>query len=157
MGKNFHFPMRQTLLLIGLCTCLVSCTDKAASVEDFSTRPVTLPDGTALTAEVLTKPQDMARGMMFREKLPEGRALLFIHQKPDRYPYWMYQVQVPLDIIWMDRRGKIVEISEDTPPCKGPSSTCTNHGGTVEASIVLEVPGGYARKHGVRLNEIIRF
>jgi uncharacterized membrane protein (UPF0127 family) len=151
--------MRQTLLLIGLCVCLVSCGggDKAASLEDFNTRPVTLPDGTVVTSEVLIKNQDMARGMMFRDNLPEGRGLLFIHEKPNRYSYWMYEVKVPLDIVWMDRRGKVVEISENTPPCNGKASTCPTFGGTVESSVVFEVPGGYARKHGIRLGEIIRF
>ncbi|MDZ4799339.1 MAG: DUF192 domain-containing protein [Bryobacteraceae bacterium] len=156
--KKLYFPMRQTLLLIGLCISLISCGgEKSASLEDFHTRPVTLPDGTAVTAEVLTKTGDMARGMMFRESLPEGRALMFVHERPSRQPYWMYSVKVPLDIVWLDRRGKVLEISENTPPCPGQASTCPSYGGTVDASIVIEVPGGYGRKHGIRLGEILRF
>jgi hypothetical protein len=105
---------------------------------------------------MLTKTADMARGMMFRDQLPEGRGLLFIHEKPGRNGYWMYQVKVPLDIIWMDRKGKVVEVAENVPPCLGKASTCPTFGGTVESSIVLEVPGGYARRHGVKVGEIIR-
>lgn len=152
--------MRLSLFVVSLCLCLVSCggsgSGDAASVEDFRTREVRLPDGTAVRAEVMTKPQDMARGMMFREALPEGRGMLFIHEAPNKYPYWMYSVKVPLDIIWMDRSGRIVEISENTPPCTGAASTCPNYGGTVAASIVLELPGGYGRKHGVRVGDMIR-
>ncbi len=147
-------------LLIGLCACLLSsCGDAGSpsSLEDFQSRPVTLPDGTVIKAEVLYKPADMARGAMFRDSLPEGQGLLFLHRTPGRYSYWMFQVKIPLDIIWMDPKGRVVEVSENTPPCPGQASTCGNYGGTVDSAIVLEVPGGYARKHGIAKGEIIRF
>lgn len=158
MGKKYHFPMRPILLLIVVSLCLLSCNDNGeiASQEDFSLREVTLPDNTRVKAEVLTKPVDMARGMMFRESFPEGRGMLFVHQSPNKYSYWMYQVKVPLDIIWMDRSGRIVEISENTPPCPGKASTCPNYGGTTESSLVLELPGGYGKRHGIRVGETIR-
>jgi uncharacterized membrane protein (UPF0127 family) len=150
--------MRLILFFIVAASCLVSCggNGESASQEDFSAREITLPDNTRIKAEVLTKPVDMARGMMFRDSLPEGRGMLFIHQSPNKYSYWMFQVKVPLDIIWMDRNGRIVEISENTPPCPGKASTCPNYGGSTEASIVLELPGGYGRKHGVRIGETVR-
>ncbi|MBC7927570.1 MAG: DUF192 domain-containing protein [Bryobacteraceae bacterium] len=150
-------------LLSGTCTILFvlcsGCTDGAApdNATDFRARSVTLPDGTAIKAEVMTEPADMARGMMFRDSLQEGRGMLFIHPASSKYAYWMFQTKVPLDIIWMDVRGKVVEISENTPPCKTVASQCVNYGGTVESSVVLELPGGQGRKHGVRVGELIRF
>jgi uncharacterized protein len=108
----------------------------------------------------LSNKTDMARGMMFRDTFPEGRGMLFIHPTPDRYPYWMYQVKMPLDIIWMDKQKRIVEIVENAPPCTGKASECQNtgtYGGTEVAMYVLELPGGYARKHGVVKGEFLRF
>jgi uncharacterized membrane protein (UPF0127 family) len=151
--------MRLILFVVSLCLTLVSCGgsgNEVSSMEDFHTRDVGLPDGTTVRAEVLTRPQDMARGMMFRDSLAPGRGMLFIHEKPEKYGYWMYQTKVALDIIWMDRQGRIVEISENTPPCPGKASTCPTYGGTVASSIVLELPAGYGSKHGVRVGETIR-
>jgi uncharacterized membrane protein (UPF0127 family) len=126
-------------------------------LEDFNTRPVTLPDGTRIQAETVTHQIDMGRGLMFRDSLPEGRGMLFIHGSPGKYSYWMYQVKMPLDIIWMDARGLVVEFVENAPPCKGPSSQCTNFGGNETALVVLELPGGTAKKHGVTRGALIRF
>ncbi len=158
MGLKLHFPMRQLLVIIVGVLGLVSCgsNGEVSSLDDFSIRALTLPDGSEVKAEVLTKPVDMARGMMFRESFPEGRGMLFVHQAPGKYAYWMYQTKVPLDIIWMDKSGKIIEVSENTPPCPGKASTCPSYGGNADASLVLELPAGYGRKHGVRVGEMIR-
>lgn len=147
----------RALLLLSLCFCSVACNRGSGALEDYNAREITLPDGTVVKAEVMMNTADMARGMMFRETLPEGRAMLFIHTNPNRYPYWMYQVRVPLDIIWMDKSRRIVEIVESAPPCTTKASECVNHGGTKEATYVLELPGGYGRKHGVREGEVLRF
>jgi uncharacterized protein len=141
-----------------LCGLLVGCGGGAQDVKDFNRRSVTLPDGTVVRAEVLTHQVDMARGMMFRDSLPEGEGMLFIHGSPGTYSYWMYQVKVPLDIIWMDANGTVVEISENTPPCPSKSAReCPSFGGTKPAMVVLELPGGYGRRHGVAVGQTIRF
>lgn len=155
-----YCPMWRFIPVGVLCILFAACRkDESALVQDFRSRPVTLPDGTTVRAEVMMQDQDMQRGMMFRESLPEGNGMLFIHSAPGKYTYWMYQVKIPLDIIWMDARGRVVEISENTPPCKGAASQCVklNYGGNKEAMVVLELPAGYGRKHGVAVGEIIRF
>lgn len=155
-----YCPMWRLIPVFIVCTILTACRkDESALVQEFSSRPVTLPDGSTVRAEVMTHDKDMMRGMMFRDSLPEGNGMLFIHPAPGKYAYWMYQVKVPLDIIWMDARGRVVEIVENAPPCKAAASECMNlkHGGNQEAMVVLELPGGYGRKHGVAIGEVIRF
>ena len=63
------------LLAVLLC---VGRGPKGGAVEDLKTRLVILPDGREIRAEVLIQPSEMARGMMYREPLPQGRGLLFI-------------------------------------------------------------------------------
>jgi uncharacterized membrane protein (UPF0127 family) len=150
--------MRIALSALLFCTILLaSCTRSGNSVEDFRRRRVTLPDGTVVRAEVMQDPTDMARGMMFRKEFPEGDAMLFIHERPDQHQYWMYQVEVPLDIIWMDARGNVVEVVENAQPCKTAASQCPQYGGSKPAQVVLELPGGYGRKHGVAVGQRIQF
>jgi uncharacterized membrane protein (UPF0127 family) len=69
----------------------------------------------------------------------------------------MYQVELPLDIIWMDARGNVVEVVEKAAPCKTAASQCPQYGGTRQAQVVLELPGGYGRKHGVAVGQKIQF
>ncbi len=117
-----------------------------------------MPNGKTITAEVMTNPVDMSRGMMFRDTLAANRGMLFIHGSPGRYAYWMFQVKIPLDIIWMDQNRRVVEISANTPPCPSKSARdCPNFGGHEEAMYVLELAGGMAAKYGVEKGSVINF
>jgi len=97
------------------------------------------------------------RGMMFRDSLPEDRGMLFIHGEPGRYSYWMFQVRIPLDMLWLDANRNIVEISADTPPCQTAASQCPKYGGNQAALMVLELPGGSVKKHGLQVGQTIAF
>jgi uncharacterized membrane protein (UPF0127 family) len=126
-------------------------------VEEFYTQIVTLPRGQQIRAEVSTNPTDMARGMMFRDSLAPDRGMLFMHPSPGLYSYWMYQVRIPLDIIWLDTSRRIVEISANTPPCRTKASQCPSYGGQQKSLFVLELAGGMADKYGLRLGDFISF
>ena len=139
------------------CLATISCSGSGQdAVEDYYLRRVTLPDGTVIKAEAVYHQVDMSRGMMFRESAPEGRGMLFTHNQPGNYSYWMYQVKVPLDIIWMTVDGVVVEMVENAPPCKQAKEQCPSFGGAKQAQVVLELPGGTARKHGVMTGQRIK-
>jgi hypothetical protein len=145
------------LVLLFLTLGLVGCGTQTATLEDFNTRAVTLPRGQQIRAEVMTQQADMMRGMMFRDSLAPDRGMLFIHTQQGKYSYWMYQVRIPLDIIWMDSGRRVVEISADTPPCKTAATQCPSYGGHYDARYVLELAGGMASKYGVRTGDRIEF
>jgi len=50
-----------------------------------------------------------------------------------------------------------VEISENTPPCRGQSWECPSYGGNHDAQFVLELAGGMARKYGLKLGDRLSF
>jgi uncharacterized membrane protein (UPF0127 family) len=147
----------RTLTLLAAALLLAGCGKDDTVQDQAGLREVILPDGTKVQAEVMMTDQDMMRGMMFRDSLPEGRGMLFVHSAPGKHTYYMFQVKIPLDIIWMDSRGRVVEISENAPPCKTAASQCPTYGGHEMASVILELPGGYGRKHGVAVGQMIRF
>jgi uncharacterized membrane protein (UPF0127 family) len=136
---------------------LAGCGTNSDAVDEFNTVKVTLPDGAVIRAEVMRNELDMRRGMMFRDSLSENRGMLFIHGSPGKYSYYMYQVKIPLDIIWIDSRNKVVEVSENTPPCATKASECPTYGGMHDALVVLELAGGVARKHGVKPGATVVF
>jgi uncharacterized membrane protein (UPF0127 family) len=125
--------------------------------EALGMQTVKLPGGQTIRAEVELSELDMQKGMMFRDSLARGRGMLFVHKTPSLYQYWMYQVRIPLDIVWMDSSHRIVEISPDTPPCKTKASLCPNYGGHQTAQFVLELGGGEARRLGLSLGQTLEF
>lgn len=137
--------MRTIAVLVTLVLAGCAPEPKAGLGE----RLVTLPGGKKIVAEVMLRPEDQARGMMFRDELPPDRGMLFIHETPGRRSYWMHNVKIPLDIIWMDAQRRVVEISANTPGCQDRPENCSSYGGAKASQYVLELAGGQAAKLGI--------
>jgi len=119
---------------------------------------VTFPNGKKVVAETLRNDFELVRGMMFRDSLPADRGMLFVHPKEDKYQFWMYQTKIPLDMIWMDRNHRIVEIAADVQPCKAAkASDCPHYGGHEPATFVLEVNAGGAAKNNLQVGQTLDF
>jgi uncharacterized membrane protein (UPF0127 family) len=134
-----------------------ACGKQGASLEDLNATTITLPDGVKIKAETMREQVDLARGMMFRDALRPNRGMLFVHPRPGKYSYWMYQTKVPLDIIWMDPDGRIVEIVSDVPPCTTAASQCATYGGNQVAQYVLELNAGQAAAYGLKVGDRLDF
>jgi len=146
----------RSLCIVLLLFC-AGCGPETGGVEDLRLRTVTLPDGQQIRAEVVMKADEMARGLMYRDSLPKGRGMLFIHDKPAPYRYWMHDVKIPLDIIFMDETRKIVYISADNPPCIAQPKDCPVYGGYHMEQFVLELAGGEARRLGLQTGQSLSF
>ncbi len=149
--------MRLLLPTLVAAAFLSACSRSSDATADLNTITVTLPDGTAITAELLTKPAEMEHGMMYREALPPGRGLLFVHQQPGYLRYWMSNVKAPLDIIFMDSSHEIMEISPDTPICTSDPRDCLTYGGHHLEQYVLELRAGEAKRLGLQEGQKLRF
>src|ERR1700730_14973439 len=143
-------------IILAALLSLAACGPKATTLEDFPTRPITLPGGQVIRVETMISNFEVLRGMMFRTSLASDRGMLFVHAKPDHYTYWMYQTLIPLDIIWLDSKRDIVEMVADAQPCTTQASKCAQYGGKQISSFVLEIPGGMARKFGLQLGQRIQ-
>ena len=144
--------------LAGAFLLLCSCGPKPTEVGDLNITEVMFPNGKSVQAETMFREIDQMRGMMFRDSLAKDRGMLFVHRADEGYPYWMYQVRIPLDIIWMNHDHQIVEISANTPPCRSKSSReCPSYGGRQKARYVLELAGGGAELYGLHVGDTLRF
>jgi hypothetical protein len=144
-------------LLFAVLLPLACCGPKAATLEDFPTRPITLPGGQVLHVEMEISNFELLRGLMFRTSLAPDRGMLFVYPKPDHYQAFMYQTLIPLDIIWMDSGRQIVALDENVPPCRTQASKCPKYGGKMIAAFALEINGGMARKYGLHTGQTIQW
>jgi uncharacterized membrane protein (UPF0127 family) len=148
--------MRLAVILISAAT-LVGCRDKSAVEDALHSVLVTLPNGQEIQAQPMVETSDLLRGMQFRRTLEPDHGMLYFQRPPGKYGYWMYQTLIPLDMIWIDADHKIVEIVENTPPCKTVASQCPMYGGHEIAKFVLQLGGGLAKKYGLKLGQQIQF
>ena len=74
--------------------------------------------------EVAQTPQQQSLGLMFRSELPDNRGMLFPFPSPRRASFWMKDVPVPLDMVFL-YQGKVVAIIT-APPCT--TKPCDTYG-----------------------------
>ena len=110
-------------------------------------------DGFRVDVEVARTEAARARGLMFREHLDPRAGMLFAFDVPKRYAFWMKNVRIALDIIWLDAAGRIVSIAERAEPCR--TDSCPTYAPEVDASFVLEVAGGFVKQHGIEVGQTV--
>ena len=141
-----------------LALLLCSCGEAPTKLEDLNATEITFPNGAKILADTMLQQLDLARGMMFRESLPADRGVLFAYGKTQKTSFWMYQVRIPLDIIWMDHTRRIVEIVPGATPCLSKkSSECPRYGGNRDALYVLELNAGSAAKLNLKTGDVLAF
>jgi hypothetical protein len=96
---------------------------------------------------VVKTPDKLYQGLGHRRELPEGQAMLFMMPLLEVQHFCMRGMQFPIDIIWIVQ-GKIVGLEKQVPP---------TFPGTLRSpqpvNYVLEVPGGFADRHGVKVGD----
>lgn len=142
---------------LALVMFVVSCGRGGTTFADINSQDITLPNGKTIQVERMLSAQEQMRGMMFRTSLADDRGMLYVHRESGLYPYWTFQYEIPLDMIWMDAGLKIVEILENVPACKLQASQCPHYGGTRVARYHLELASGMVKKYDLRLGQKIDF
>jgi uncharacterized protein len=94
--------------------------------------------------EIADTPELRQRGLMFRQRLPEDRAMLFDWHRVAPVSMWMRNTYVSLDMIFIAADGRVVKVAEATVPF---SEDIISSGEPVAA--VLEVVAGTAKRIGL--------
>jgi uncharacterized protein len=81
---------------------------------NVTNRTFALIDGHIFVLEVADTPEEIMRGLSYREFLGEDKGMLFVMPSTDIHEFWMNEMRFDLDFIWLDRL-KIVEITTNVP------------------------------------------
>ncbi|MBX3227770.1 MAG: DUF192 domain-containing protein [Labilithrix sp.] len=98
-----------------------------------------------ITAELARTPRDVERGLMYRRSMGDDQGMFFKLDKRSVHTFWMHNTCIALDMMFVDTDGLIVGIVEGAAPL-----TDTIRSVDCESAYVLEVNGGWSRKHGVQ-------
>lgn len=103
--------------------------------------------------EVAQTPQEQATGLMSRETLADNRGMLFPFDPPRPVSFWMKNVLIDLDMIFL-RDGEVIYVQGSAPPCQ--STPCPTYGPAGEMiDQVIELRGGRAAELGVKKSDRI--
>ena len=115
----------------------------------------TVPDGTRIRLELALTDQEKALGLMYRDSLPPDSGMLFVFDSDASLAFWMKNTFIPLDLVWLDAAGRVVDVRANVPPCR--ADPCPTYSPAAPARTVLEVNGGFAAAHGVKPGAVLRF
>ena len=158
--KQALFPSRAILAALGLLAMVGGCSPAVSEAPHPATRTqathpesglvviplsVTSANGKhPFRVELARSRFEQARGLMFRTAMGADEGMLFPLDPPRPASFWMKNTVIPLDIIFIgrDRRvlnvaAKTVPYSEDPIPSEG------------DVAAVLELVGGRAAQLGI--------
>ncbi|MES2931668.1 MAG: DUF192 domain-containing protein [Patescibacteria group bacterium] len=66
--------------------------------------------------EIADSDAERTQGLSGIAEVPPGSGLLFIFDRPERYGFWMKDMLIAIDIIWLADDGTVLEIEEGVSP-----------------------------------------
>jgi len=140
---------------IFLAVFIVLCRFVSSGYADEVVKKVCIKN-VCVQAQVAYSEAEKTRGLMYRVSLGWKSAMLFIFDEAARYGFWMKNMLIPLDIIWIDGNKKIVDITQNALPCKE-QDACYS---IIPASVVkyvLEVNSGFSEQNKIKIGDKVSF
>ena len=106
--------------------------------------------------EIAADDESRARGLMFRDSMPEDHGMLFIHDAQAPQAYWMKNTRIALDILYFDNQRKLVSQQRDVPPCTL-GDRCSAYPSQAPARYVVELNAGKAAEIGLQDGAELKF
>lgn len=134
-------------LFAGLLAAFVAVT--LARADNLTPLSISTQSGThRFMVEFADTPERRAVGLMHRQSMAADHGMLFDFKVDAPVAMWMRNTRIPLDMLFIARNGRIVNIAERAVPF---SETTIPSKGPVRA--VLELNGGTAARLGIKAGD----
>ena len=141
-----RIPVLRILALLALVTLAPPLGAQGAVTFDTSPLVIETANGRlAFKVEVADTAERRMLGLMHRPSLPADAGMLFDFKTDQPVSMWMKNTRIPLDMLFIERDGRIANIAERTVPF---SLASVSSKGAVHA--VLELNGGTAARLGIK-------
>lgn len=107
---------------------------------------IELPKG-KVYAEIVDTKASRELGLSGRTEMKKDEGMLFVFDDEGRFPFWMKDMQFPIDILWISEGGVVVHVVKNATPESYPSVFVNQLG----ALYVLELQAGAADEYGIIL------
>jgi len=105
----------------------------------------------AFQVELADTPQESELGLMNRASMPKDHGMIFEFRPARDVSMWMKNTLIPLDMLFMDDKGKVVAIAEDARP-----GSLRLVGPGFPISSVLELNGGVVKELGIKTGDTVQ-
>ncbi len=98
--------------------------------------------------------KEKSTGLSFRKPLQPRRGMLFVYEHKDIYPFWMKDMNFPLDFIWIDG-AVIVDITKNVSPADAMDMHVVKP--NVPVNKILEINAGEADAFNIQIGDTVTF
>ena len=127
-------------------------SSKASSApRSFTDYKIATINGQDFELDVADTEAERNKGLSDRESLDEGSGMLFVFDTEETWVFWMKDVRIPLDAIWIDAAGRIVDIQNMRPQPFVPDFALHRYRPQAAALYNLEINGGLAERFGFQV------
>lgn len=146
-------PHTTALLVIGVVLIIIASVI-AYIATNF--RPTTEARISANVYHLWVADDEVSRvtGLSGVEELKPNGGLLMTFETDDLHSIWMNEMEIPIDIVWLDSSKKVVYVVTDAQPDQVPTATFTPRD---KARYVLELPAGSVKQDAMRIGDTIEF
>lgn len=95
-------------------------------------------------------------GLSARNTLCKNCGMIFVYSSENIYPFWMKNTLIPLDMIWLDKSGKIVTYHHAVPEPKTPVTQLKIYKNSTPAQYILEINSNDFEKLNLKIGDIIK-
>jgi uncharacterized membrane protein (UPF0127 family) len=108
-----------------------------------------------VNVEIADTEEKRQKGLMFRKSLGDNEGMLFVFEDERNVTFWMKNMFVPLDMIFISSNGTINEIKENVQPCL--VEPCELYQSIYPSKYVLEMNANFCKKNGISVGNSIKF
>ena len=104
-------------------------------------------------AYIARSEEEITDGLSVFDYLKHNEAMIFVFNHPDKYYFWMKGMKFPIDIVWFDENGKVVDVVENLSPDSYPQSFYPKD----NALYVVEFNSGVYKNIKINIGEVCNF
>jgi len=144
----------QTSTLNNTSTISTTVSGRAATKSSAGDNSWTAPthylvtiEKTMVYAEAANTPEERETGLMNRTSLNENAGMLFVFPTEQKQSFWMKNMRISLDIIFITTDKHVLDVYQSVPPCA--TDPCVSYPSNAPIRYVLEVNAGFSEQHGI--------
>ena len=128
-----------------LAACGGSEAAKPAVEKTVEDRFAIKVGGRTVQMQVAALPEEMQKGLMFRQSMGTDEGMLFAYTSPTQLSFWMRNTEIPLNIGFFDATGELKEIYEMYPHDERPVAAHADN-----LQYALEMNQGWYKQAGIK-------
>ncbi len=111
----------------------------------FAESVIYLYEDTPIYIELANTEQKRVLGLSGRDIMTVSQGMLFKFDESSKWSIWMKDMNFGIDILWLDKDGRVVDMREFVYPDTYPELFTPQE----DAKYILEVLSGFSSMHGV--------